>query len=169
MPKTNPINWIVSTSCLERKSFCHLLIFSVVPVRCVQFENVLVIAKSITELSSLFTSIICLLLAINPRIDHLSRWKLTNYTGKLSSSNWELGSGSTSCSSFSWGTMLFMQCINSTCSSEEKKEVIHGKKSSKCITGILHMNCQTNEACSFEVNCCISRGKTCNSNVHWKS
>lgn len=46
-------------------------------------------------------------------------------------------------------------------SSEEIDEESHGRNSAIILTGMLHRNCHTNDACSSNENFSISKGKTC--------
>lgn len=74
---------------------------------------------------------------------------------------WEFNPESTSCSVVSSDTISFIQCLTSTFASSERKDNIHGKSTSSSITGTLHRNWHTSEACSLEENCFTSKGKTC--------
>lgn len=114
---------------------------------------------------SLHTQVLCYQSKKLPPLRYDLIYYARNVSSKLAV-NTSILSWCTSCSSFSFGTISFKLRLTSICSSDERTDIIHGKKSSNSVTGTLHMNCQTSEACLAEQNCCISKGKTCTTNVY---
>lgn len=64
-------------------------------------------------------------------------------------------------SSVSSGIILCKHLRISCRSSGEIDDASHGKNSAIIFTGMLHKNCQTNDACSSNENFSLSKGNTC--------